>query len=78
MSLLLTKTMELLGTMRSATLRSLKLIMAAMRLRSVELRMDLGVRCKTPINSSVVWGVYLGFGVESLDVRNLSSLGSSQ
>lgn len=78
MSLLFTKTMEFLGTMRSPTLRSPKLIMAAMRLRSVELRMDLGVRCKTPMKSSREWGVYLGCGVSALGSRNFSNSGSSQ
>lgn len=76
--MLLTKTMDFLGTMRSPTVRSLKLMIAAMRLRSVELKIDLGVRCKTPIKSAREWGVYCILGSVGAGSRNDSNLGSSQ
>ena len=60
--------------MRSETLRSSKLIIAAMRSRSLELKIDLGVRCITPINSSRVLGEYLGAG--GFLARYFSNLGS--
>ena len=75
MSLLLTKSILSFGIIRSETLRSSKLMTAAIRARSVELKIFFGVRCKTPINSSIVLGVYLGLTVD-LDSRYLSSLGS--
>ena len=61
-----------------STLRSSKLMMAAMRLRSRLLRIDFGVRWRTPMNSSRDFGVNLGGVVEDCLVRNLSSFGSSQ
>ena len=59
-------------------MRSSKLMMAEMRSRSWLFRIDLGVRCKTPMNSSRVLGVYLGGLVGILAGRNRSSFGSSQ
>ena len=62
-------------------MRSSKLMMAEMRSRSWLFRIDLGVRCKTPMNSSrvlgVYWGALVGVLAEVLAGRNLSSLGSS-
>ena len=53
--------------MRSPTRCVSKFIMAAMRLRSLVLRMDLGVRLMTPIKSAREVGVYLG-GDEGVDL----------
>ena len=58
MSLLLTKTILDLGTMSLSMVRSSKLIMAAIRLRSRLERILCGVRWSTPMNSSRVLGVY--------------------
>ena len=66
----------LLGTMRLPTVRSSKLIMAAIRSRSRLLRMDLGVRRSTSIKSAKVLGVYLGVDATGFLLRYLSSLGS--
>ena len=74
-SLLFTNIILDFGIMRFSTLRSSKLIIAAIRLRSRLLKIDLGVRCKTAMNSSVVFGVYLGAG--AFLGRYGSSLGSS-
>ena len=49
-------------------------MMAAMRLRSLLLKMSLGVRFKMSMNSARFLGVYLGVG--SLVWRYFSSLGS--
>ena len=64
-------------------MRSSKLIIAAMRARSLLLRMLRGVRCRTEMKSSRDLGVYLalagcGSGLLGDLVRYLSSLGSSQ
>ena len=58
-------------------MRVSKLMIAAMRSRSLAVRIDLGVRLKTSMNSSREAGVYLAGFVGVLGVRNLSSLGSS-
>ena len=64
--------------MSSPIVRSSKLMMAAMRLRSRSDKILRGVRCNTLIKSSSDLGVYLvGFGV-GLGARNFSSFGSSQ
>ena len=56
-SVFLTKIMSDCGDMRSATRRSSKLMMAAMRARSWSLKILRGVRWSTPMNSSKVRGV---------------------
>ena len=74
MSLELTKTRFFLGIIRSPTFRLSKFIMAAIRLRSLALKMFLGVRRRTSINSSRDFGAYLGAG--DFLGRYFSSLGS--
>lgn len=77
-SLAFTKTMRDFGTISSPMVRSSKLMMAAMRLRSLLDKILCGVRCKTPIKSSRDFGVYfVGFGA-GFGARNFSSFGSSQ
>lgn len=76
-SLWLTKIILSFLTMRSLTFLSSKLMMAAMRARSASLKIDLGVRRRTSINSSRVLGVYFGGLAGVFALRNLSSLGSS-
>ncbi len=76
-SFLSTKTILDFATMSSPTVRVSKLIMAAMRLRSLVVRIDLGVRLRTSINSSSEVGVYLVGFAGVLGERYLSSLGSS-
>lgn len=71
-----TKTIFSFEIMRSETWRSSKLMIAAMRSRSLLLKMLFGVRWRTPMNSSRVFGVYLGAVVGVFGSRNLSSLGS--
>ena len=75
-SFLSTKTIWFLGIMRSATVRVSKLMMAAIRARSVLLRIVLGVRRSTSINSGKVLGVYLGVGAEDFFGRYFSNFGS--
>ena len=75
-SLSLTKIILLFGTMRLPTVRSSKLMIAAMRSRSRLLRIVLGVRRSTSIKSAKVLGVYLGMGAAGFLLRYLSSLGS--
>ena len=79
-SVALTKMIDSLLAMRSFTVRVSKLIIAAIRLRSLLLRMFWGVRFNKSMNSARDLGVYLtgwGLGV-FLRGRYLSSLGSSQ
>ena len=76
-SFLSTNTILDFSTISSPTVRVSKLMIAAMRLRSLVVRIDLGVRLKTSINSSSEVGVYLAGFVGVLGERNLSSLGSS-
>ena len=75
--MLSTKTILDFSTISSPTVRVSKLMMAAIRLRSLVVRIDFGVRLKTSMNSSREVGVYLVGFAGVLGERNLSSLGSS-
>ena len=75
-SLSFTKIILLFGTMGLPTVRSSKLMMAAIRSRSRLLRIVLGVRRRTSIKSARVLGVYFGAGAAGFLLRYLSSLGS--
>ena len=83
-SVFLTKTILDFGIMRSETLRASKLMMAAMRARSLSFKMSFGVRLRMSMKSVRDLGVYLG-GVGGLGglggvlrARYFSNLGSSQ